>query len=76
MFLKFILNIYSINANLKKMVIIRNRFILITIIKIRGFVNKAGYFRILIPHYNEKTGLLSNYCNGPKNQFITLFPKA
>ena len=75
MFLKFIMNIYGINADLKKMVIIRNRFIFIIIIKIRGFVNKASYFRILIPHYNKKTGLLLNYYNGLKNYFITFSPE-
>ena len=67
MFLGFVVDIYGISADLKKVVAIRDRLILITIIKIRGFVNEAGYFRMLIPHYSEKTGLLLNYYSGPKN---------
>lgn len=75
-FLGFIVNKDGIRVDPAKVSAIRDRPIPQTTTEIRGFVNGAGYFRPLIEGYSEKSGLLTDYCTGPKNSAITLSPEA
>ena len=75
-FLGFIVDENSILANPYKVLAIRNRLIPKTIIKIKGFINAAGYFRSLINNYATLIGYLTDYCGKAKEALITLTPKA
>lgn len=75
-FLGFIVSAAGVEADPAKISAIRDRPMPTTNTEVRGFVNAAGYLRYLIPKFSEKSGLLTDYCTGPKGSSVTLSPEA
>ena len=75
-FFSFVINENDISANPHKVATVKNRPIPQTIIKIKRFINIAGYFRNFINNYITYIGNLINYYIGTKKAAISLSPKA
>jgi hypothetical protein len=75
-FLSFVISAAGIKADINKIAAIRDRPQLFIAIKMRAFVNAAGYFRYLIKNYAHFFSPLTDLTGGPKNQAVTLSPEA
>jgi hypothetical protein len=75
-FLGFVILAAGITADKDKMAVIRDQPEPSTIIKVRAFVNAAGYFRHLIEKYSIFSGPLTDFTGGPKGQPLKLEPLA
>jgi hypothetical protein len=75
-FLGFVISAARIKADINKITAIHNKPQPFIATKMRAFVNAAGYFRYLIKNYAHFFSPLTDLTSGPKNQAVTLSPKA
>ena len=68
----FVININGIVINPEKVVAIRNYSMLVTITKIKGFINGVGYFKHLIKNYLKINSKLNIYYIKPKGKPVNL----
>jgi hypothetical protein len=73
-FLEFVISVAGITADKDKVAAIRDRPEPSITIKVRAFVNAAGYFRYLIEKYSTFSEPLTDFTGGPKGQPLKLEP--